>query len=258
MIIDTHLHEGTAGIFTLRLCQLLAEMDKNGIDKGLVSTVACCEYISGNEALPAGQTPQLEANRRLLEKAAGSGGRLYLSFWCKPATESNAADVYRFIRENRSLVRGLKLHPFYSRLPLEDKRYTPYIEVAEQLNLPVSVHTAADQLSSPGQLLALARRHPSVPFIMVHMGLCSDNEDAIRCLSQADNLFGDTTWVPLDKVRKAMRICGASKMLFGSDAPIDGDRSYAFYAELLCQYHSEGGEVWERLMHRNAEELFGI
>lgn len=258
MIIDTHLHQGKAGPFSLEYHRLLEEMDKNGIDKGLVSTVACCEYKPDADVLLEEQTAQLDANRELLEKAAGSGGRLYLSFWCKPATEDNAAAVYDFIQENRTLVRGLKFHPFYSRLPLEDQRYTPYIEIAAQLGLPVSVHTAADRLSSPEQLLALARRYPTVPFIMVHMGLCSDNEEAIACLSQADNLFGDTTWVPLNKVHLAIQRCGAEKMLFGSDAPIDGERSYAFYVELLELYRQEGGEIWERVMHKNAEELFGL
>lgn len=254
MVIDTHLHAGRQGIFSLSFGQLVEQMDRNGIGKGLVSTVECCEYCADSNNLLPCQVLQLAANQKLLDKAAGSGGRLYLSFWCKPATETADAAVYDFIRRNRALVRGLKFHPFYSRLPLEDKRYIPFIEMAEQLTLPVSVHTAADRLSSPEQLLALARRYPAVPFIMVHMGLGSDNESAIRCLPQADNLFGDTTWVPLDKVQKTMELCGSGKMLFGSDAPIDGDKSYVFYEEMLRMR----GNDWENVLHRNAERLFGI
>ena len=257
MIIDTHLHEGRQGIFSLPYGTLLEQMDRNGIDKGLVSTVACCEYRADAEELLPEQIPQVQANRELLQKAEASGGRLYLSFWCKPAAES-AAGVYEFIRENRRFVRGLKLHPFYSRLALEDDRYVPYLEIARELGLPVSVHTAADRLSSPQQLLALARRFPPVPFIMVHMGLCSDNEEAIRCVAQADNLFGDTTWVPLDKVRKAIQVCGSGKMLFGSDAPIDGDRSYAFYGEMLRLYRETPDRDWENLFYKNAAGLFGL
>lgn len=257
MIIDTHLHQGRQGIFNLDWDKLLEQMDLNRIDKGLVSTVACCEYRADAEELFPDQVPQLEANQALLEKAAASGGRLYLSFWCKPATEK-ADGLYDFIRRNRQVVRGLKLHPFYSRLPLEDGRYGPYLDIARELGLPVSVHTAADRLSSPEQLLRLARQYPAVPFVMVHMGLCSDNEEAIRCVAQADNLYGDTTWVPLDKVRKALRVCGSGKMLFGSDAPIDGDKSYVFYREMLALYRRAPDRDWENLFHKNAESLFGL
>lgn len=256
MIIDTHLHEGRQGIFSLSLDKLLEQMNLNGIDKGLVSTVACCEYKADAEELLPDQVPQLEANQALLDKAAGSG-RLYLSFWCKPATE-RADGIYDFIRRNRQAVKGLKFHPFYSRLPLEDRRYAPYLDIARELGLPVSVHTAADRLSSPEQLLRLARQYPAVSFIMVHMGLCSDNEEAIRCVAQADNLYGDTTWVPLEKVRKALDLCGSGKMLFGSDAPIDGDKSYAFYQEMLALYRRAPDRDWDNLFYKNAESLFGL
>ena len=258
MIIDTHLHEGTQGSFSLSYDSLIRQMDKNNIDKGLVSPVTACEYQPDKDELFPEQIPQITANQVLLKKIAQSNGRLYLSFWCKPATEKNTMDVYDFIRRNRSLIRGMKFHPFYSRMPLEDQRYVPYIEMAEQLRLPVSVHTAADSLSCPEQLLAMANRHPAVPFIMVHMGLFTDNEQAIQCLGRADNLYGDTTWVPLPKVEKAMLRCGSRKILFGSDAPIDGEKSYDFYADLLKIYRETPSEDWERVMHRNAEELFGL
>ena len=165
MIIDTHLHEGAAASFTLPFPTLLQQMEENGIAKGLVSTVACCEYRPDADELLLEQTPQLEANRVLLDKVKASGGRLYQSFWCKPATEPDTAAVYTFLRKNRAWIRGLKIHPFYSRMPLEDARYVPYWELAAQLDLPVSVHTAADNLSNPEQLLALAKRYPQVRFM---------------------------------------------------------------------------------------------
>jgi predicted TIM-barrel fold metal-dependent hydrolase len=257
MIIDTHLHLGKQGPFRLEYDQLLRQMNKNGIRKGIVSTVACAEYRPDvNQLLPE-QYDQLEANRELLEQCRGSNGRLYLSFWCKPAT-APADGIYDFVRENRELVKGLKFHPFYSRMPLEDPRYEPYLDIARELKLPVSVHTAADDLSSPEQLLAMAKRHREVDFIMVHLGLCSDNEVAITCLAQADNLYGDTTWVPIEKVRKAMKLCGSEKLLFGSDAPIDAEKSYDFYRPMLRSYRLCPWGAWADVMHRNARRLFDL
>jgi uncharacterized protein len=258
MIIDTHLHYGTFGNFSLKLQELLHQMDLHGIEKGIVSTIECCEYQAEKEELMPEQIPQLKANETLLEAIRPYRERLSASFWCKPASQQNTEEVYDFIKKHREVILGLKLHPFYSRLALEDPRYDSYLEVARQLKLPVSVHTANDMLSNPYQLLAMAKRHPDVSFIMVHMGLNTDHELAIECLTQADNLFGDTTWVPMDKVLKAIAVCGSEKMLFGSDAPIDGNRSYVFYEAFLSHYKENPNKEWDNLMYRNAKRIFGI
>lgn len=257
MIIDSHLHQGTRGIFDLPCELVLEQMDRYGIDRGIVSSVECAEYQPDRDEVFPEPDTQLQTNHRLLELVKSSGGRLVQSFWCKPATES-AQGVLEFCRENREYVRGLKFHPFYSRLPLEDTRYRPYLEIARILSLPVSVHTAPDNRSTPRQLLRLAREYPQVQFIMVHMELGTDHEDAINCVSRADNLYGDTTWVTADKVNRAMQICGSEKILFGSDAPIDADHNYPFYSQLLSSYRREPDGSWADVMYRNAQRLFGL
>lgn len=257
MIVDTHVHLGQRGIFRLEPETLLAQMDENHIDIGIVSSVNCIEYEPDRPVPVMPKTDQLGENRALLRQCRESGGRLYLSFWCAPAMES-AHGVFEFLRDNRDTAVGMKLHPFYSRLPLGDTRYEPYLQIARQLKLPVSVHTAPDEFSNPRQLLAMAKRYPDVNFIMVHMGLGSDNSEAIDCLRLADNLYGDTTWVPYEKVCRAIKVCGREKLLFGSDAPIDGKQSYAFYQRMLRQYRRDPDGVWGDLMQRNAQRLFAL
>jgi len=251
MVIDSHVHLGRRGLFSLDAPVLLEQMKKNRVDVGIVSSVECAEYRHDAHRLFLPEADPLESNRRLLRLCRESGGRLYLSFWCAPAI-GNVEGVFEFLRENRDVAVGLKLHPFYSRLPLEDKRYLPYLEIAEQLKLPVSVHTAADSLSSPRQLLSLAKAHPNVDFIMVHMGLGSDNADGIACVAQAENLYGDTTWVPFENVCRAIRVCGAEKILFGSDAPIDGSKSYDYYKKMLRRARLLPLGVWRKVMYQNA------
>lgn len=257
MIIDTHMHLGSQGLFDLPYSVLLRQMDAHGIAKGLVSSVECSEFQPYTAKPFPNPSTQLETNRQLLEKVQRSNGRLYLTFWCKCATEC-ADGVYDFVRSNAPWVRGLKFHPFYSRLALDDPRYIPYLEIAQQLDLPVCVHTDPNHLSTPEQLLTLAKRFPQVRFVMVHMNLGTDHEDAIRCLTKADNLYGDTTWVSEEAVIRAMRICGSTKILFGSDAPIDGDESYRSYAPLLRLYRENPNGAWADVMYKNAQSLFGI
>ena len=102
---------------------------------------------------------------------------------------------------------------------------------------------------------------------MVHMGLGSDNKEALELLGQADNLYGDTAWVPMETTIEAIKRYGSKKMFFGSDAPIDGvdtylcnpwgERSvYQDYFHVLPEKISK--EAYADLMWRNAAEVFGI
>ena len=57
---------------------------------------------------------------------------------------------------------------------------------------------------------------------MVHLGLGTDHELAIKLISKLPNLYGDTTWVNAKDTLKAIKVCGVDKIMFGSDNPIDG------------------------------------
>ncbi|HZK33969.1 MAG TPA: amidohydrolase family protein [Bacillota bacterium] len=258
MIIDSHLHFGKFGPFNLSMSVLGEEMDKYHIGQGLISTIECAEYRADVDELMPEQNLQIEANAKLLDHVIRADGRLYISFWCKPLVESNIAEVFDYISANSKWIKGLKFHPFYSRLALEDKRYEAYMDLAGQLDIPVSIHSANDQLSNPMQVLDLASRFPKTKIIMVHMGLLTDNKLGIECISKADNLYGDTSWVPIENVEKAIRSCGSHKILFGSDAPIDGQKSYTFYEDMFEAYKKSPGENWDQVFSKNAQHLFKI
>ena len=72
----------------------------------------------------------------------------------------------------------------------------------------------------------MAKRHPKVSFVMVHMGLGTDNTEAIALVSKLPNLYGDTTWVSLQSTFNLIHAAGIGKVLFGSDNPIDGKDTY--------------------------------
>lgn len=61
---------------------------------------------------------------------------------------------------------------------------------------------------------------------MVHMGLGTDNKEAIDLLEKVDNLYGDTTWVPMDTTLEVIRRYGEERMVWGTDSPIDGVNTY--------------------------------
>ena len=101
---------------------------------------------------------------------------------------------------------------------------------------------------------------------MVHMDLGSDNSQAIELLGKLPNLYGDTTWVPVESTLKAINKWGSEKILFGSDNPIDGKDTYLNdkfgNRSLYQQYFNEfktmvSKQAYDNIMYKNAERLFG-
>lgn len=258
MIVDSHLHFGTMGQFDLAPQKMLQAMESYGVGFGIVSNIAACEFEPRSKILLE-ETSQLEANRATVDLVCHYPSRLRGQFWIKPHSESFDLEIADFILKHRESLVGLKIHPYYSQLPVTDHRYKDYLEFANELGLPIAVHTAIDETSAPHYVHEIAKRYTHVPFIMVHMELGSDNRQAIELASTLDNLYLDTTWVRLESTLRAVQICGPDKILFGSDSPIDGVNTYDFYSEYFkqdCTLLSPA--VWEKIMSQNALRLFGL
>ena len=67
-------------------------------------------------------------------------------------------------------------------------------------------HTANDEESSPRVCYEVALKYPDVNFVMFHMGLATDNLEAIELISRLPNLYGDTSWVKPEMVLEAIRV----------------------------------------------------
>ena len=102
---------------------------------------------------------------------------------------------------------------------------------------------------------------------MAHMGLGTDNSEALELLGKADNLYGDTTWVPMSTTIKPLRCMEANEYSFGSDMPIDGVDTYLHNPKgersLYQDYFYElpkliSNDAYEDLMYKNAMEIFRI
>lgn len=113
----------------------------------------------------------------------------------------------------------------------------------------------------------MAKSYPDVNFVMVHMGLGTDNSQAIELIAKLPNLYGDTTWVSVDSTLKFLSICGDDKLLFGSDAPIDGKDTYLDNGKgdrsLYQAYFNEfkdmvSKQTYDKIMYKNAMKLFDI
>ena len=187
--------------------------------------------------------------------------------WMKLRTEKPDGEFVRLLEENRHLVYGIKLHPFHSRVAPDDSSLEAIYEIAREYRLPVVSHTGGCEEARSFHLYNAAIAHPDIKFVMVHMDLGTDNREAIDLLGQADNLYGDTTWVPVQSTLKAIKRWGSGKLLFGSDSPIDGPDTYlhnrtgdrSLYQGYFNEFRAMiSPEDYDNIMYRNAVGLFGI
>jgi hypothetical protein len=260
MIIDTHLHFGRIAKFNMPTETLISSLDKYNIDFGIVSNIEGCEFDSNlNRISEEYQLSQLELNTKTLNLVKQYPNRLKGQFWIKPYTESFNKDIAEFMLSNREYFVGFKVHPYHSNMKITNERCLEYLEFANKHNFTVAVHTAGDKNSHPIYVYEAARKYPNIKFIMVHMGLGTDNSEAIKYIRKLDNLYGDTTWVSIDKVIEAVNRCGSHKILFGTDNPIDGLDTYDKYQELIekgKKLFTE--EEYENIFCLNAKRVFSI
>ena len=271
MIIDTHVHTGIfeAPDRTVDMSEdiVLKSMELYKIDFALVSNAAVEYDCEWNPVPKEKQISQEEAFRQSLAFARAHRDKIGVLPWVKPANETVTKELEELIKDNRDIVYGIKVHPFHSKIAFDSERVEPYIKLAQKYHLPVVTHTADCDEASSVRVYNMALKYPDVNFVMAHMDLGTDNQTAIEFLGKLPNLYGDTTWVPLESTLQAVEQYGSKKIFFGSDNPIDGVHTYGQNPKgepsLYQRYFKEleakiGTEAYEDIMYRNAMRVFGI
>ncbi len=268
MIIDTHVHIGKTLDFDLRPEDVIYSMQKYDISFSLVSNIEGAEFDHLGDPIPAHlQKSQNEILKETLDFACRYPERIGVLPWMKIGSELPDGEFIRLIEENRSLIYGLKFHPFHSRVAPDDPAIEPIYELAEKYDLPIVSHTGGCEEARSVHLYNAAKNHPDLNFVMVHMDLGTDNSEAIELLGKADNLYGDTTWVPVRSTLKASNRWGSGRIMFGSDNPIDGKDTYlhnrtgdrSLYQEYFYELRAVMNPwAYDNIMYRNAARVFGI
>ena len=266
MIIDSHVHIGDSLGFTMKEDMVLESMKKYNIDYCIISNADAAELDHQQNVIPKEyQISQVDALKRSIEFARKNPNRIGILVWIKPYTESLTDELIKMIEDNLDIVFGLKVHQYHSCLGMDDAKMVPYIEFARKHNMPIMVHTGNSYADACVRVWNAAKKYKDVKFIMAHMGLGTNNEEAIELLASLPNLYGDTAWVPMEGTIKAIEVAGSHKMLFGSDSPIDGVDTYLCNPKgetsIYQKYFNElegiiGKENYEKLMVTNIIDVY--
>src|SRR5262249_52218104 len=160
---------------------------------------------------------------------------------------------------------GMKFHPEFNHFDADDPRVDPYLALCERYKIPAVFHCAADgSKSSAGKIYAAARRHPSVPIILYHMGFFASHQSAIDAVLQSITRKDARLYLELSQVSPqdalgAIRKVGSDRVLFGTDATYYGADHYGSYRSLVALLQNYlNAEDLRKVLSGNAETLFGL
>jgi len=199
----------------------------------------------------------LEHHRYIHEEIRRHPDRLVGCFVANPLL-----DIPRTKAVMRELVgsgdfRAVKLHPTnHGYMPFKSRdRLDPILEEVAALGVPVIVHQGDPPFGHPSQMAPLIESFPGVTFILAHFGtqrvVLAD--EAIYVARQNRNVYLDTGWGALPRIKEGIAALGPERLVFGSDCPIQEIGSQLRVVDVL----SWGPPLGLRLSPDKTEAIMG-
>lgn len=156
-------------------------------------------------------------------------------------------------------LHGIKLHPDFQRVKIDDERLFPIYRELEKRKLPVLFHSGDCRydFSGPRHLINVMEKFPDLIVIAAHFGGYSEWDEAFA-YPKSPNLYFDTSSsldvIPEGKPEELIAHFGADRFMFGTDYPMWKPKEEVEKVKKL----SLSDEEFEKIFHKNFERLFGI
>lgn len=250
-IIDIHVYYGK-WYFALpdkSIDDILQIMERNDVEKAiLMSSISILQDFR-------------EGNRMLFREIAGHNNLCGYCFINGNYLAESLEEMKRYLPLPNCM--GIKYHPEYSNKRPDDPDVLPLFEMlAADYGKPALIHSwpygehgNPSPRSHPRFLAQLAARLPNLRVIMGHMG-GPEWQEAIEIARSHPNLYLDTgsSYTEYDKVKAAVDVLGASRVLFGS-----GITEGAFETQLGVILDSTIGKKDKQMVLSGAAKmLFGF
>ena len=96
------------------------------------------------------------------------------------------------------------------------------MQLAEDLDIPVFIHSGHAPFSLPWSIGLLAERFPNVKVVMIHMGHGHGVyiDASLKMAKRYDNIYLEMSGMPMNsKIKEAYDEVGKDRIMFGIDAP---------------------------------------
>ena len=205
-IVDAHVHIGEGVQMRHDAESLLRNMDEAGIDFSIVCPMDRHLAVANRE----GNDLVLQAVKRHPDRLAGMAV-------ANPWFGSSAVEEIR--RALGEGLTGVNIHSVYQGFRLADHLVDPILEAAAAWDVPVYAHTGTAGLAEPFHLIELARRFPTVNFLMGHGGASDYYNDAVRGLEFAENVWLESSRNGPANFCHWQAAKVVHRVVFGSSAP---------------------------------------
>ena len=139
-----------------------------------------------------------------------------------PTMEGWEAELERMVASG---IRGIKIHPDFQKIPIDEPKAVPMYKAIAKAGLPVLFHTGDYRYdySAPERLENLIRQVPDLVAIAAHFGGWQ-SWDRSYAHVLPENVFYDTSsslmYIGKERALEFLDKMGAHRFLFGSDFPM--------------------------------------
>ena len=172
----------------------------------------------------------------------------------------NLAEVVDFLCQHH--IKGVKLHPEYLPLSINDQAYAPMFDMLFEAGLMATLHAGIDLYYGapakcpPEEIQKLALKYPHGKIIAAHMGGHLQWKSAAELLLPLKNVYFDTAYchnMPQEDFDCFLRNA-PDRVLFATDSPWAPQREYVTRMQSMI----EDKQLLEDVFCRNGQRLLGI
>ncbi len=243
-VYDAHAHLGKWYSVTMRehnAQDLVAIMDYMKFRRMAISSsmAICSDFQRGND--------------EVIQAMECYPGRFFGYITINPNYADGMMDEILRLEHHKDII-GLKIHPHYSGVPVNDKRYEEVFSYAEKKRWVVLVHTFS--YGDIALMQKVIEAHPSATFILAHCGAHTGMELTAKIIRDYPNAYCDLPMgsAPFKTVEYLVENGDENKILFGTDSPLADYR--ITYGRVLFSDISE--EAKKKIMGLNFKKCLGI
>ena len=266
MLIDFHTHAFPDKLAARALAALRTDIDRPPLTDGTVSGLLSAMDAWGvdravicNIATNPKQTANV--NSFAVETARVSGNRLSPLGSIHPHVPDPESELRR-IRD--AGLPGIKIHPDYMGITLDDPAFDPIFGLCAELGLFIVTHAGFDVYStsrvhaSPDRILKRLERSPNTVLVAAHYGgnmMWSEVEEKLcgKAL-YIDSSLGGLCRMDPSRAARILSKHDPDRILFGSDCPWASSADTFRYVDALPL----SDERKEKIYHKNAERLLRL
>ena len=233
MVYDSHLHVGVLsdGI-VIHPNEIKSFVSQYGVKGGLIMPTA---RLSGDD--------NLELHDMLYGEALNCGFlvALYMTFdVLKKLKEGCCNAIYTFS--------AFKIHP--EAVDFSDKDLDDICTAIGGMKKPLLIHTGGIECAHASRFENIIRKNKQQTFVLCHG---RPSEEAFMMLNKYDNVWVDTAFLSIDKIKTYISEFNEDRILFGSDYPIN--RWFSEHTDDEKWYNKQIKDISESFPFRVSEKI---